>query len=157
MTTVHLKNKESMKAYAKTLVDRSFPGTVIGLIGDLGAGKTTLVQFMAEELGVRRPVKSPTFLLLQEFTTHVDGPDRGVRRLWHADAYRIEREREMWSVGLDEAVADPDAVTVVEWADRLPKIKTLPGYKEISITFGEGDERIVIEDPEPPHREGQEG
>jgi tRNA threonylcarbamoyladenosine biosynthesis protein TsaE len=145
MTTVRIKNQDAMKAYAADLVARTSPGTVIGLVGDLGAGKTTLTQYMADALGVERAVKSPTFILLQERATGATAKERGIVRLWHADAYRIERERDMWTAGLAEATGDTEAVTIVEWADKLPSLASVPSYKQITITFGDGDERIVSE------------
>ena len=86
------------------------PGTVVALIGPLGAGKTHLTKGVAAGLGVRSVVNSPTFVLINE---HV-----GRLRLYHADAYRLGDPEEAAAAGiLDERQAD--GVTVIEWADRL--------------------------------------
>ena len=86
------------------------PGTVLALIGELGAGKTQLAKGVAEGLGVTSVVNSPTFVLMNE---HL-----GRLRLYHIDAYRLSDPEEASAAGLlDEGHAD--GVTVIEWADRL--------------------------------------
>jgi tRNA threonylcarbamoyladenosine biosynthesis protein TsaE len=93
-------------------------GDVIGLIGDLGAGKTHLVQGLAVGLGLDPavPVTSPTFTLLNEY--------RGGRLvLHHADLYRIERARELDEIGFDDVIGGA-GVLAVEWSDRFA---LLPG------------------------------
>ena len=86
------------------------PGTLIALVGPLGAGKTQLAKGVADGLGVSSVVNSPTFVLMNEHA--------GRLRLFHVDAYRLADPEEALAAGLlDERGAD--GVTVVEWADRL--------------------------------------
>lgn len=86
-------------------------GDAIALVGDLGAGKTTLVAGLARALGAG-PASSPTFALVHEY--------RGGRLVvWHVDLYRIEREAELVELGLDDVIGDPRGVCLVEWADRF--------------------------------------
>ena len=86
------------------------PGTVLALVGPLGAGKTQLAKGIADGLGVTSVVNSPTFVLMNE---HV-----GRLRLYHIDAYRLDDPEDAVAAGLlDDRQAD--GVTVVEWADRL--------------------------------------
>ena len=85
-------------------------GTLLALIGPLGAGKTLLTKGIAEGLGVSGVVNSPTFVLMNEHP--------GRLRLFHVDAYRLSEPGEAWAAGLlDERQSD--GVTVIEWADRL--------------------------------------
>jgi tRNA threonylcarbamoyladenosine biosynthesis protein TsaE len=87
------------------------PGTVVALYGTLGAGKTRLVQAMAEALGIdRRQVVSPTFVLIQEY--------HGEKSIYHFDAYRMRDEDEFLALGPDEYF-DSDGIVLVEWADRV--------------------------------------
>jgi tRNA threonylcarbamoyladenosine biosynthesis protein TsaE len=93
---------------------------VVLLEGDLGAGKTTFVQGVAEALGVEEAVTSPTFVLARPYAC-ARGPGAesasGIDTLWHADVYRLEHLREVWDLDLAELV-DEDAVAFVEWGDR---------------------------------------
>jgi tRNA threonylcarbamoyladenosine biosynthesis protein TsaE len=90
-------------------------GDVIGLVGDLGAGKTALVTGVVAGLGAPDVAASPTFALIHEY--------RGGRLLvWHADLYRIEQTHELAEIGLDEIIDRAEArggVVLVEWADRF--------------------------------------
>jgi tRNA threonylcarbamoyladenosine biosynthesis protein TsaE len=85
-------------------------GLVIGLSGDLGAGKTQLVKGIARGLGIPARVHSPTFTLVNEY-------GGGRLRLFHLDLYRLETRGQMVSAGLEEFL-QPDGVTVIEWAER---------------------------------------
>lgn len=95
------------KALAAVLPNR----LLIGLVGTLGAGKTTFTKQLAAGLGVDpNDVTSPTFVICQAY--------RGRVTLNHVDAYRIADEDEWYELGLDEMI-DDDAVTVIEWSDRF--------------------------------------
>lgn len=86
-------------------------GDAIALIGDLGAGKTTLVGGLVAALGAGTAA-SPTFSLVNEY--------RGGRLIvWHVDLYRLERAAELPELGLDDAIGDPRGICVIEWADRF--------------------------------------
>ena len=86
-------------------------GTVVAMYGTLGAGKTRLVQAMAEALGIdRRQVVSPTFVLIQEY--------HGQKTIYHIDAYRLRGEEEFLALGPDEYFESP-GLALVEWADRV--------------------------------------
>jgi tRNA threonylcarbamoyladenosine biosynthesis protein TsaE len=86
-------------------------GWVIGLAGDLGAGKTQLVKGIARGLGSPARVHSPTFALLNEYPG-------GRLPLFHLDLYRLATAREIREAGLEEYLARPPGVVVVEWYDR---------------------------------------
>lgn len=101
---------EETRAVGRAIGRAAAPGTVVALIGELGAGKTQLAKGVAEGLGVRSVVNSPTFILMNE---HV-----GRLRLYHIDAYRLDEAEEAVAAGLlDDRQAG--GVTVAEWADRL--------------------------------------
>jgi len=87
-------------------------GSVVALIGTLGAGKTRLVQAVAEASGVpKNTVSSPTFVLIHEY-------EDGERPIYHFDAYRLEKESEFQALGADEYF-DGFGLSFVEWADRV--------------------------------------
>lgn len=87
------------------------PGWVIGLSGDLGTGKTQLVRGLARGLGATERVHSPTFPLVNEYTT-------GRLALYHLDLYRLETPEQIHSAGLEDFLT-PAGVTVVEWVERF--------------------------------------
>lgn len=87
---------------------------IVGLKGDLGAGKTTFVQHVARALGVRESVTSPTFVIMQKYgTTHPV-----FTTLVHIDAYRLS-SAEAGTIGWEETLKDPHALVVVEWPEML--------------------------------------
>ena len=140
-----IKDLDALAAFTGELAGSLQGGEVIGLVGDLGAGKTTLVQRLARELGVEGPVRSPTFILMQPLATSADvSRETGIRTLCHLDAYRLEGLAELQAIGFEDYAGEPDTVTVVEWADRVPEIRKLAGYQEIELQFGEGEARILV-------------
>ena len=118
------------------------PGLVIGLSGDLGAGKTQLVKGLARGLGITARVHSPTFTLVNEY-------GGGRRRLFHLDWYRLETRGQMMSAGLEEFL-QPDGVTVIEWAEKLEdggwKMEDGKIIKAKIEIIGEMERRIVYDD-----------
>jgi tRNA threonylcarbamoyladenosine biosynthesis protein TsaE len=101
-----------MEHLAQSMVEQLPVPLVIGLVGTLGAGKTSLVQAIARAAGIdSADVTSPTFSLLQTY--------RGSPVLHHLDAYRLADEDEFLELGVDELFEDPEAWTIVEWADRV--------------------------------------
>lgn len=100
------------------------PGDVYTVIGDLGAGKTALTKGIAEGLGIREPVSSPTFTIVQEY-------EGGRLPLYHFDVYRIGDVEEMDEIGYEDYVYGA-GVTIIEWADLIREILPL-SYYEIRI------------------------
>lgn len=101
---------DQTRALGRALGASAFPGTVLALVGELGAGKTQLAKGVAEGLGVRTVVNSPTFVLMNEHA--------GRLRLFHVDAYRLGEPEEALAAGLLDD-REVDGVSVIEWADRL--------------------------------------
>jgi len=108
-------------------------GDAIALVGDLGAGKTTLVTGLVAALG-GGAAASPTFSLVNEYPG-------GRLVVWHVDLYRIERAAELPELGLDDVIGDPRGICVVEWADRFA---VLPAdHLRIELAHATGGGRIV--------------
>jgi tRNA threonylcarbamoyladenosine biosynthesis protein TsaE len=113
-------------------------GVVIGLSGDLGAGKTQLVKGLARGLGITMRVHSPTFALVNIYTG-------GRLTLYHIDLYRLETREQILRAGLDEYLK-PDGVTVIEWAERwFGDRKSDVRWVKIE-TLSETERRITYED-----------
>ena len=111
---------------------------MIVLRGDLGAGKTTLVKGIAAALGAAEAedVTSPTFTLVHEYV----GPKV---KLYHLDLYRLETERELLTLGLEEMAEEPDALMLVEWGEKFASVVGRADG-EISIEHAGGDERLFL-------------
>ena len=123
---------------------------VLGLVGDLGAGKTTFAQSLARALGVRWRVLSPTFLIIKTYRLKVSaegGFSKGGKgeslpagrhglKLVHIDAYRLNNPQELLDLGWEKKMADAGNIVVVEWAD---KIKDLMLKNAMWIHFEHGE------------------
>lgn len=116
------------------------PPQFLLLIGELGTGKTTLVKGIAEALDAAAAdeVTSPTFTLLHEYEGTRDGEPV---KLFHIDVYRLESERQLETLGLDELLT-PDALVFVEWGDKFKSIRK-KATGEIAITSEGGDARKI--------------
>jgi tRNA threonylcarbamoyladenosine biosynthesis protein TsaE len=108
------------------------------LRGEVGAGKTTLTKGIAAAIGAadEEDVTSPTFTLVHEYR----GPKT---RLFHLDLYRLETEKELATLGIEEMINEPDALVLVEWGERFPSL-VQRADAEIAMEHGEGDERLLL-------------
>ncbi len=113
LATRTVDSPDATRDVGRQLASLLEPGDIVLIEGDLGAGKTTFVQGLAEGLGVSGPVASPTFTLMRVLDCE---EGRAVRRLLHADLYRLDHLQEVVDLGLVELV-DEDAVAAVEWGD----------------------------------------
>lgn len=108
--------------FSHSLVPKNSHATLLTLSGELGAGKTSFTQGLAQALGVEESVTSPTFVLEKIY----DLPEgKRFARLVHIDAYRLEGEKSLVPLGFDELYADPSNLIVLEWPElvegQLPK------------------------------------
>lgn len=132
---INIKDKDEMKQFANQLVELIEPSDLILLNGDLGAGKTTLTQFIGQAMGVTRTINSPTFNIIKSY--------KGTNlKLHHMDCYRLEDSEE--DLGFDEYFED-EALTVIEWSqfikDLLPKEALVINIKVID----ESQRQITLE------------
>ena len=109
------------------------------LRGDLGAGKTTLVKGIAEGLHAasQEDVTSPTFTLIHEF----HGPDVN---LYHVDLYRIETERELATLGLDELFDEEGNLVLLEWGEKFPRFLQEREVEIAIARLGEQERKITV-------------
>jgi len=128
----------SKSAYDTTRLGGEFAkklqgGDVIALYGDLGSGKTTFVQGLARGLGVKQRIISPTFVIIRQYKA---SPPR-CNAFYHIDLYRIDSERAIKGLGLEEIISDPQNIVAIEWAEKMGNM--LP-KKRIDIYFEYVDE-----------------
>ena len=98
---------------------------IIALVGDLGAGKTTFTQGFAKALGITHRMVSPTFLIFRSYEIAPKNNFKfqisNFKFLYHMDAYRIDDAKELKPLGFKEAIADPQNIFLIEWADKIKK------------------------------------
>lgn len=119
--------------FAKTLKK----GDVVCLYGELGSGKTTFTKGLAEGLGIEQRIISPTFVFVREHKINLPAGkagnhELGVKKLYHIDLYRIEKESDIHELGLEEILSNKDNIVVIEWAE---KMKNFLPAKRIDIMF----------------------
>jgi tRNA threonylcarbamoyladenosine biosynthesis protein TsaE len=124
----------------RKLVRMLKPPQLLLLRGELGTGKTTLVKGIAQALDAAEPdeVTSPTFTLLHEYDGTRDGKPV---KLFHLDVYRLEGERQLETLGLEELLT-PDALVLIEWGEKFKSIRKR-ATGEIAITSEGGDARKI--------------
>jgi tRNA threonylcarbamoyladenosine biosynthesis protein TsaE len=115
------------QALARALGALLRAGDVVLLSGDLGAGKTTFTKGVAEALGVKEPVTSPTFTIVQEYEGSVP--------IAHVDVFRLQRVQELYDLGFEELLEG--RVVLVEWGDLVAPV--LPAER-VEVTFTIGDD-----------------
>ncbi|PYN94018.1 MAG: tRNA (adenosine(37)-N6)-threonylcarbamoyltransferase complex ATPase subunit type 1 TsaE [Candidatus Rokuibacteriota bacterium] len=131
--TIASQSPEETEAAGERLGRTLGPSDVVGLIGELGAGKTCFVQGLTRGLGVTVHATSPTFVLVNEY--------RGRLPVHHVDAYRTATVTELADLGLEEMI-DGDGVTVIEWAEKARPL--LPARTIYVRIDGVGDEPRTI-------------
>jgi len=89
--------------------------TVLGLTGEMGAGKTTLAQAIARSLGVADTVVSPTFVIAKFY----EATKGSFKALVHIDAYRIDSLDELGPIGFEDILAQPETLVIIEWPERI--------------------------------------
>ena len=107
----NLLAKEILK-YRKRCLPRGNRGALVfGLIGELGAGKTTFIKAFAKGLGIKNKITSPTFVLMKNY-----------KNFFHIDCYRIKNAKDILELDFKEIVSDPQNIIMIEWAERVKKI-----------------------------------
>ena len=135
MPTYRTASEEQTIALGERLAREFLPKELVLLIGQLGAGKTTLAKGIVKGLGAAEAddVSSPTFTLIHEYGCRT--------RVYHVDLYRLNEARELSSLGLEDLFSR-EAVVLMEWGERFPHI--LPEERtEIRISVLDGDQREI--------------
>ncbi|HZY55988.1 MAG TPA: tRNA (adenosine(37)-N6)-threonylcarbamoyltransferase complex ATPase subunit type 1 TsaE [Reyranella sp.] len=132
-----LPNEQATEALGATLAARLKPGDVVGLKGDLGAGKTTLARAIIRAAAADPDliVPSPTFTLVEVYDT-----PRG--SYWHFDLYRLDDPQQVYELGWEEALAE--GIVLLEWPERLGRL--LPQHLSVTLELASDDGRRALLD-----------
>ena len=112
---------------------------IIALEGDLGSGKTTFIQGLAQGLKVKENILSPTFVIQKDFSLLL----KNYKSLYHIDAYRLKNPEELLELGFKDLIRNPENIIVIEWADKVKKILPKEILK-IKFTNLEKNKRKII-------------
>ncbi|RJQ14317.1 tRNA (adenosine(37)-N6)-threonylcarbamoyltransferase complex ATPase subunit type 1 TsaE [Candidatus Parcubacteria bacterium] len=125
---------------------------VVGLVGDLGAGKTTFVQGFARALGVAEKVLSPTFLIAKCFP--LESKNQKVKKnhfkcLYHIDGYRLKDHKDLLATGFEEILNNEESIVLIEWADRFKKLLPQNTIWVVFDWLGEEKRKVSIQNTAP--------
>ena len=109
---------------------------LINLIGNLGTGKTTFVRGLIQELGFDEFVKSPTFTIVESY-------ESDNLKVFHFDLYRIEDDKELQAIGVEDYLTEENAITLVEWPEKSKRYFNNPDYI-IELNHCDNDEKRLI-------------
>lgn len=136
---IHSRSPEETSRLGEQWGRAAQPGWVIGLTGELGAGKSQLVRGIARGLGIPGRIQSPTFTLVHEYRS-------GRLPLYHLDLYRLDSPSQVIGAGLDGYFFPTDGISVIEWVERWPTPSPRTRHVHIEC-LDETERRISYEDP----------
>lgn len=142
--TITTSSEKETADYGERIGKNCQGGEVFLLFGDLGAGKTSLLQGLARGLGVKNQINSPTFNILKLY--EIKAPKKP-KLFCHIDAYRLESGDDLMKLGIDEFLDDKETVTAIEWAEKVESIWPRE-YIRIELTsISKNKREIEIKNP----------
>ncbi len=120
----------------------SFNTNIIGLIGELGSGKTAFVKGVGQYFNIKN-ITSPTYVVMKVYKTKVPSSKSQVKRLVHIDCYRLNDYKSLLDIGLEDYINNPQALVLIEWADKI-KDELPKNTKYIKFKLGENENERII-------------
>ncbi len=131
-----LRSEADTRSLGLRIAEAAEPGDVVALIGDLGTGKTALTRYIAEGLGVKEEINSPTFTIVKEYKS-------GRLPLYHFDVYRLGSGEELLDIGAEDMLY-ADGLCVIEWADIVADV--LPADSlVVRLDYGSNENERIAE------------
>lgn len=140
LTTTPFKTRKIGQLLAKKIT----PGRkafLIALQGDLGGGKTTFLQGLAKELGIKEKILSPTFIIMRKFK--ISHHRSKFVNFYHFDCYRLEKPKELFNLGFKKIISSPQNLVAIEWAEKIQKIIPRPALW-IKFQFLDKKKRKIV-------------
>lgn len=129
------KSEKETAEIATSIIEKYPEIRIFGLMGDLGSGKTAFVRGVAEKIGVKQNITSPTFVIMKTY----EAPGRN---LVHIDAYRLDNQEDLFSIGFDDLVSEPSNLVFIEWPEKV--FKTIPkNIKLINFSYLDENSRKI--------------
>ncbi len=139
---IKTKNEAETLNVGKELSASFVGGEVVALYGDLGAGKTIFTKGLAQGLGYKKVITSPTFILMKVYN-----PDNSkIENFAHVDCYRVDSSEDLYGIGFNDYLGREDTVMAIEWADKVEDVLHASSAKIIHIKIKPGRkelERII--------------
>ena len=132
------KNAKETKEFGRKIADSLKPFDLVCFYGELGAGKTTLIQSIAKALGVEKRVISPTFIIVKEYKAKKND----IKTIYHVDLYRLIENKDE-DIGLDDML-DDESVVVIEWPENLNGIFSKHIAWHVFFKHEEGNIRRIL-------------
>jgi len=133
---IETSSAEATKAFGEKIGRSLKPGDIVALTGELGAGKTTLIQGIAKGLNINEHVTSPTFTLINEY--------KGTYPFFHLDLYRLDNPAQIEDLGINEYFDNKDGIMVIEWAEKLGKLMPNNAMQIKMESTGESERKIWL-------------
>jgi len=126
MEIITLSERETLNL-GKKIAKQLKGGEIIALIGELGAGKTIFAKGIANGLGIKKIITSPTFVLMKIYETNkykskTNLNESRIQKLCHVDAYRLKSSQDLINIGINDYLGQKNTVTIIEWADQAQDI-----------------------------------
>jgi tRNA threonylcarbamoyladenosine biosynthesis protein TsaE len=118
MKKIITKSEKETFELGKNFAKKLKGGEVIGLVGNLGAGKTVFTKGLGKGLKIKEVISSPTFVLMKIYKTK----NKNIKSLIHIDAYRLQSEKDLEIIGIAEYLNKKDNVIIIEWPEKIKKI-----------------------------------
>lgn len=136
------ETKKAAALLARKIKERpqSKQALIIALEGGLGSGKTIFVQGLAQELGIKENVLSPTFVIQKDFLLSL----KNFRNFYHIDAYRLRNPQELLELGFGDLIKNPENLIIIEWADKIKKILPKHIMKIKFFNLGKNQRKVLI-------------
>lgn len=122
LTTSPSQTKKLAKSFVKEIFKNNFKktATIIGLIGDLGSGKTTFLQGFVKGLNIKEKILSPTFVLIKKYK--IKNIKYKIQNFYHIDFYRIEKSKEILDLDFKKIIFNNENIVAIEWANKIKKL-----------------------------------
>lgn len=134
------ETREIARIFLNNLPKTEERALLVGLVGNLGSGKTTFTQQVAEILGVGEQITSPTFVI--EKIYELPEAFSGFKKLIHIDAYRLDKGEELLKIGFEDIVKDKENLILMEWPERVEDALS-PNYPKINFEFIDEETRSI--------------